>query len=72
MLGFFGIYKYKSFFYNLVMYNKTMKSKEIVYVGSIYTKQISLLGDSSIKAKKIFNSFKRFVEKSNRGSVEEI
>ena len=38
LLGLFGFYKYRSMFYNLFMYNKVMRSKEVVYIDNFYMK----------------------------------
>ena len=39
------------------MYKYTMKTEETIKINSLYEKQITLIGDSNLKASKIFEKF---------------
>ncbi|EAR99805.2 transmembrane protein, putative (macronuclear) [Tetrahymena thermophila SB210] len=59
IIGFFGLYKFKSFICNTLINDKVLYSDETAVINQPFFKQITIIGDDFEIAKLLFNQFKR-------------
>ncbi|KAL4493277.1 hypothetical protein ABPG73_007084 [Tetrahymena malaccensis] len=52
-----GIYRYKSYFINIILRNKSFYSQELAQINKLYRKKITLIGNELIIAELFFNKF---------------